>query len=76
MVPTVERGLRPAVFCWMLIGGRQAAEVIDVRLRQLAEELAGVARQRLDVAALALGIERVEGERAFARPADAGEDDQ
>ena len=76
MVPTVERGLRPAVFCWMLIGGRQPADVIDVRLRQLAEELPGVAGQRFDVPPLALGVERVERERTLARAADAGEDDQ
>ena len=75
-MPTVERGFRPAVFCWMLIDGRQAAEVIDVGLGHLAEELAGVAGQRLDVAPLALGVERVEGQRALARAADAGEDDQ
>ena len=57
-------------------GRRQAAEVIDVRLLELAEELAGVGRQRLDVAPLSLGVERVEGQRAFARAADAGEDDE
>ncbi len=57
-------------------GRRQAAEVIDVGLLQLAEELAGVGRQRLDVAALALGVERVEGQRDLAGAADAGEDDQ
>ncbi len=55
---------------------RQPAEVIDVGLRQLAEELAGVAGQRFDVAPLPLGVERVEGERGLARAADAGEDDQ
>ena len=55
---------------------RQAGEVIDIRLLQLAEELPGVARQRFDVAALPLGVERVEGQRALARAADAGEDDQ
>ena len=57
-------------------GRRQAAEVIDVGLLQLAEELPGVAGQRLDVAALPLGVERVEGQRALARAADAGEDDE
>src|SRR5678809_1665273 len=31
------------------------------------EELLGICRQRLDVAALALGVERVEGERRLAR---------
>ena len=43
---------------------RQAVDVIDVRLLHHLEELARVGRQALDVAALALGIDRVEGERA------------
>ena len=57
-------------------GGGQAADEVDVRLRELPEELPGVTRQRLDVAALTFGINRVEGERAFARPTDAGEHDE
>ena len=40
------------------------------------EELAGVGRQRLDVAALALGVDRVERQRRLARPRQAGEDDE
>ena len=76
MVPTVERGLRAGRLLLNADGRRQAGQVIDVGLLQLAEELPGVARQRFDVAALPLGIERVEGQRTFARTADAGEDDQ
>ena len=57
-------------------GRRQALDEVDVGLVHLAEELAGVGRQRLDVAALALGVDRVEGERRLARPGQAGEDDQ
>src|SRR5262249_59936163 len=57
-------------------GRRQAAEVIDIRLGELAEELAGVAGQGLDVAALAPGVERVGGERGFSRAGGAGEDDE
>ena len=56
--------------------GRQALDEVDVGLVHLAEELAGVRRQRLDVAALALGVDRVERERRLARPGQAGEDDQ
>ena len=41
---------------------RQPAEEIDVGLGELAKELAGVARQRFDVAPLSLGVQRVEGE--------------
>ena len=48
-------------------GGRQAVDQVDVRLLHLLEELAGVGRQRLDVAALPLGVDGVEGERRLAR---------
>jgi hypothetical protein len=54
-------------------GGRQAVDLVDVRLLHHLEELAGIGRQRLDVAALALGIDRVEGERGFAGARQAGE---
>src|SRR5262249_35699777 len=55
---------------------RQPPEVIDVGLLHLPQELPRVARQRLDVAALPLGVERVEGQGTFAGAADAGEDNQ
>ena len=42
---------------------RQALDRVDVGLVHLAEELAGVRGQRLDVAALALGVDRVERQR-------------
>ena len=45
---------------------RKPGDRIDFRLGHLSEKLAGVARQRLDVAALTLGVQRVEGERALA----------
>ena len=47
-------------------GRRQALDRVDVRLLHLLEELAGVGRERLDVAALSLGVDRVEGERRLA----------
>ena len=55
---------------------RQAFDHVDVGLVHLSEELAGVGRQRLDVAPLTLGVDRVEGEARLARTRDAGEDDQ
>ena len=55
---------------------RQALDEVDVGLVHLAEELAGVGRERLDVAALALGVDGVEGERGLARAGQPGEDDQ
>ena len=52
-------------------GRRQAADVFDLRLLHLAEELPGVRGQRLHVAPLPLGVDGVEGERALARARDA-----
>ncbi len=57
-------------------GRRQAADVIVLRLLHLAEELARIRRQGLDVTPLPLGVERVEGQRRLARARHAGEDDQ
>ena len=57
-------------------GRRQALDEVDVGLVHLAEELAGVGRQRLDVPALALGVDGVERQRALPRPGQAGEDDE
>ena len=56
--------------------GRQPLDGIDVGLLHEAEELPRVRRQRLDVAALALGVDRVEGERRFPRARQAGDDRQ
>jgi len=42
----------------------------------LAEELPGEARKAFDVPPLAFGIECIEGQRAFARPAHAGQANQ
>ena len=55
---------------------RQTVDLIDVRLLHHFEELARIGRERLDVAALALGINGVEGERGLARAREAGEHDQ
>ena len=57
-------------------GRREALDEVDVRLVHLAEELAGVRRQRLDVAALTLGEDRVEREGGLPRPGQPGEHDE
>jgi hypothetical protein len=57
-------------------GGRQPADGVVLGLVHLAQELPGVGRQALDVAALPLGVEGVEGQRALAAAGDAGEDHQ
>src|SRR5439155_18610805 len=49
---------------------------IDVGLVHLPQELTGVGRQRLHVAALALGVDRVEREARLARPGQPGDHDQ
>ncbi|MGY3264573.1 hypothetical protein ACVWZN_000646 [Lysobacter sp. HA35] len=55
---------------------RQAFDMVDVRLLHHRQELPGVGGQGLDVAALALGVDRVERERRLARARQAGDDDQ
>ena len=57
-------------------GGRDAFDAVHLRLVHAVEELPGVGRKGLDVAALALGEERVKGERALARTAQARDDDE
>ena len=54
-------------------GGREAVDLVDVRLLHHLQELARVGREAFDVAALALGIDGVEGERGFAGAGQAGE---
>ena len=57
-------------------GRRQALDRVDVGFVHLPEELPGVGGQRLHVPALALGVDRVERERALTRPGQPGYDDQ
>ena len=53
-------------------GGREALDVLDVGLLHATKELAGVGGEGFDVAALALGVDGVEGKGAFAGAGDAG----
>ena len=46
-------------------GRREALDEVDVRLLHLSQELPRVRRQRLHVPSLALGVDRVEGERGL-----------
>ena len=57
-------------------GGREAVDLVDIRLLHHLQELPRIGRERLDVAALALGIDGVEGERGLARAGQAGEHHQ
>src|SRR3712207_5894188 len=55
---------------------REPLDEVDVRLVHLAQELPGVRRQRLDVPALPLGEDRVEGQARLARSGQPCEDDE
>ena len=57
-------------------GRRQPVDQVDVRLLHLLEELPGVSGQRLDIAPLPFGVDRVEGERRLTRPRQPRDDHQ
>jgi hypothetical protein len=57
-------------------GRRQAVDLVDLRNGHLIEEAPGVWRDRLEIAALRLGVERAERERRFPRARNAREDDE
>ena len=57
-------------------GRRQALDVVHVGLVQTAQKLARIGGEGLDVAALPLGEDGVEGERGLARAAETGDDDE
>jgi hypothetical protein len=71
---------RPRVArCRLLVnrdGRRQALDRVDVGLVHLTQELPRVGRQRFDVAALALGVDRVERQRRLSGPRQPGDDGQ
>src|SRR5207253_3871496 len=57
-------------------GGRDAFDAVHLRLVHPVEELARVRRKSFDIAALPFGKECIEGQRAFAAAAQAGNDDE
>ena len=75
-VPTVERGLRLRALLVDRDRRRESVDVVDVRLLHLPQELAGIGGERFDVAALALGVDRVEGQRLLAGAGQPGDDDE
>ena len=54
-------------------GRRDAGDEIDFRARQLLDKLPGVEIHRIQKPALAFGEQKVKGQSAFARTADAGD---
>ena len=71
---------RPRVAVGRLLVDRhrrgQPLDEVDVGLVHLSQELAGVSRQRFDVAPLAFGEDRVERQRRLSRTGQPGEHDQ
>src|SRR5579863_176140 len=57
-------------------GGRKAADMLDAWLGHLSQELPGIRRKRLDVATLALGVERIHRQRRLAAATRTAEDAQ
>ena len=57
-------------------GGREAFDVVHIRLVHDGEELARVGGKRFDVAPLSLGVDGIEGERGLAAAGEAGDDDE
>ena len=55
---------------------REPVDRVDVGLVHLPEELTRVGRERLDVAALTLRVEGVEGKARLPGPGEAGDDDE
>ena len=56
--------------------GAQARDLVDIGTLHRPDELPGVGRQRLHVAPLPLGIDRVEGQRRLPRARKSGDDHQ
>ena len=75
-VPTVLRGVWPECFCSMAMAGERPSMWSTLRLLHLADELPGVGAEAFDVAPLALGIDRVHGQRGLARSARPAADGQ
>ena len=56
--------------------GAQAVHALDLGLLQDPHEMLGIGRERVHVAALPLGIQRVEGQRGLSAAADARDHDE
>ena len=57
-------------------GGREPLDGVDIGLLHEPQELSRVRGERLDVASLPFGVDRIERERRFARAGQAGHDRQ
>ena len=59
-------------FCRIATAGRDAVDVVDVRLLDALQELPRIGGERLDIASLALGVNGVKGKGRLARSRHAG----
>src|SRR5258706_201394 len=57
-------------------GRRKAVDKINIRASKLLHKLPGVSVHRVQKAALSFGKEKIEGQRAFARATDTGDDNE
>ena len=57
-------------------GRRNPLDIVAFRFAHTAQELAGVSRKAFHIAALSLGIQRVEGQGRLARTRQSGNDNQ
>ena len=73
-----DRRARVAAGRLLLDGDRraEALDVVDIRLLHHLQKLPRIGRERLDIAPLPLGIDRVEGQRRLARAGQPGDDRQ
>ena len=53
--------------------GAETRDMVDIRALQIAEHIAGIRRERLDIASLTLGKDGVESKRRLARTRQAGD---
>ena len=75
-LPTEERALGEPRCCCSATAGGRPVDRVDVGHADLVDQPPRVRRDRFEVAALRLGVERAEGERRLAGAGDAGEDDE
>jgi hypothetical protein len=54
-------------------GRTEAFDQVDIRLFHQLQELPGIGRERFDIAPLALGVERIEGQGRLARAGQTGD---
>jgi hypothetical protein len=65
-----------AVFCSIAMAGAETLDQIHIGFFQALKKLPGIGGQRFDIAALAFGIQGVEGQGGFTGPGQTGDHHQ